>query len=217
MTYRSPLLERIDTLLRAPLLVSGWQRQEEFLSVVLLEDVILPSHVRSASVSVDTPSTPSAAAAIGVYDVAVEFRARFTGVRWLMHNYRITTFLFGTALFWGIEVVFMTIVWWVVYSQFSAGVVGKESVEEEESDEEEDDERRTGYPSPSPTPGPEEEEGRVAEELYADDEVSSSEEEVVVDVGDSGLGSTSESAGSTARAKAPGMGVQRRRPGVVGI
>lgn len=110
----------------------------------------------------------------------------------------------------------MTIVWWVVYSQFAAGVVEKESVEGEESDEEEDDERRTGYPSPSPTPGPEEE-GRAAEELYADDEVSSSEEEVVVDVGDSGLGSTSESAGSTARAKAPGMGVQRRRPGVVGI
>lgn len=108
----------------------------------------------------------------------------------------------------------MTIVWWVVYSQFAAGV-GKESVEGEESDEE-DDERRTGYPSPSPTPGPEEE-GRAAEELYADDEVSSSEEEVVVDVGDSGLGSTSESAGSTARPKAPGMGVQRRRPGVVGI
>lgn len=215
MTYRSPLLERIDTLLRAPLLVSGWQRQEELISVVLLEDVILPSRVRSASVSVDTLSAPSAAAALGVYDVAVEFRARFMGVRWLMHNYRVTTFLVGTTLFWGIEVVFMTLVWWVVYSSFAADGVRTEPVEGEEESDDENDER-TGHPSPSPTPGLEE--GRVAEELDADDEVSSSEEEsVVVNVGDSGLGSTSESAGSTARAKAFGEGVQRRRPGMVRI
>lgn len=211
MTYRSPLLERINTLVRAPLLVSGWQRQEEILSVVLLKDVVLASRVRTASVSIDVPSS-SAATTIDVYDVAVEFRARFTGVRWLMLNYRITTFLVATTIFWGIEVVFMTLVWWGVYSYFAAG---RKLVRLDDNDEDEGDDerlRRTGYPSPTPTPGLEEE--QAAEELYADDEVSSSEEEIVVDVGDSGLGSMSESAGSTARARAAGEGLQRRRPGV---
>lgn len=211
MTYRSPLLERIDTLVRAPLLVSGWQRQEEIISVVLLEDVVLASRVRTASVSIDAPSS-STTTTIDVYDVAVEFRARFTGVRWLMLNYRVTTFLVATALFWGIEVVFMTLVWWGVYSYFASG---RKLVRLDDNDEDErGDERlrRTGYPSPSPSLGLEEE--QAAEELYADDEVSSSEEEIVVDVGDSGLGSTSESAGSTARARVAGEGLQRRRPGV---
>lgn len=210
MTYRSPLLERIDTLVRAPLLISGWQRQEEILSVVLLEDVVLASRVRTASVSIDAPSSST----IGVYDIAVEFRARFTGVRWLMHNYRITTFLVATALFWSIEVVFMTLVWWGVYSYFAAGgeLVPRDDGEEDRR-EDGGRRRRAGYPSSSPTPGLEEEEERASEELYADDEVSSSDEEVVVNVGDSGLGSTSESAGSTARAKATGEGLQRRRSG----
>lgn len=213
MTYRSPLLERINTLVRAPLLVSGWQRQEEILSVVLLKDVVLASRVRTASVSIDAPSS-SAATTIDVYDVAVEFQARFTGVRWLMLNYRITTFLVATAIFWGIEVVFMALVWWGVYSYFAAG--GRLVRLDDNDEDEEDDERlrRTGHPSPSPSPPPGLEEEQVAEELYADDEVSSSEEEMVVDVGDSGLGSTSESAGSTARARAAGEGLQRRRLGV---
>lgn len=201
MTYRSPLLERIDTLVRAPLLVSGLQRQEERISVVLLEDAVLAARVRGVSVSVEAPST------IGVYDVAVEFRARFTGARWLMYNYRVTTFLVATAMFWGIEVTFMTLVWWAVYSYFASRPLRAASAPGSESDEEEDFER-TGYPSPEPTPGLEGE----GEEVYADDEVSS-EEELVMAVGDSGLGSTSESAGSTARAKASSEGVQRRRTG----
>lgn len=108
----------------------------------------------------------------------------------------------------------MTLVWWGVYSYFAAGgeFVRREDGEED-GEEDGGRRRRAGYPSPSPTPGLEEEE-RASEELYADDEVSSSEEEVVVNVGDSGLGSTSESAGSTARAKATGEGLQRRRSGV---
>lgn len=66
-----------------------------------------------------------------------------------------------------------------------------------------------GYLTPEPTPGLEVG-GAGVEEVYADDEEDENEELVGVEVGDSGLGSMSESASST-RAKAVGENGQRRR------
>lgn len=215
LTYRSPLLDRIDTIFRAPLLITGWHRQEEKLSIPLLENIILDEEVRGATLSVGP--------GIGVYDVSVEFRARFQGIRWLMYNYRITTFFLATVVFWGIEVVFMVVVWWIVYLHFSSSAEGS-GLARKRTPEDEDDEdylrrRRTGYPTPSPTPGLEVEglvDAGASEEVYADDEdepsFSSEEEELVgVDVRDSGLGSMSESVGSSSRARAAGEEGQRRR------
>lgn len=200
LLYRSPLLERLDTLLRAPLLLAGFSRQEQTLHVVLFEAVVLQQEARGVTLVVGSK--------VAVYDVVVEFAARLEGLRWVMYHWRVVSFVFATTVFWGIEVVFMVVVWWGVYSHLEAkrGVVpGTPETEEEEGEEEEEEygRRRVGYPTPEGTPGVED----GGSEVYADDEEEG--EEVVV--GDSGLGSMSEGAGSSARARAAAEEGQRRR------
>lgn len=170
--------------------------------MVLFEAVVLQQEARGVTLVLGSK--------VAVYDVVVEFAARLEGLRWVMYRWRVTSFVLATAVFWGIEVVFMVAVWWGVYSHFEARrrvVPGTPETEEEEEEEEERGEeeyggRRVGYPTPEGTPGVEE----GGSEVYADDE-----EEGEVVVGDSGLGSMSESAGSSARARAAGEEGQRRR------
>ncbi|KAK3332071.1 putative adipose-regulatory protein-domain-containing protein [Cercophora scortea] len=52
-----------------------------------------------------------------VYSASVTFAAQLTGLRWFMYHYRITAFIYFTASFWAMELVFMAITW-LAMSQF---------------------------------------------------------------------------------------------------
>ncbi|KAK7943197.1 uncharacterized protein PG986_012310 [Apiospora aurea] len=54
-----------------------------------------------------------------VYAARVELVARLTGVRWLMYNHRIFSFVVCTALFWSAEVISMAAAWAVLIFCFS--------------------------------------------------------------------------------------------------
>lgn len=77
------------------------------------------------------------------YDVKVQFRARFGGVRWVMYRWRVLAFIFGVGGFWAIEVVGV-VVGWVLVRHFFASTSseianGKEEEEEEVKEEQETD------------------------------------------------------------------------------
>ncbi|KAK7992213.1 hypothetical protein PG988_001007, partial [Apiospora saccharicola] len=54
-----------------------------------------------------------------VYAARVELVARLTGVRWLMYNHRIFSFVLCTALFWSVEMISMAAAWAILLFFFS--------------------------------------------------------------------------------------------------
>ncbi|KAH0604338.1 uncharacterized protein H6S33_006715 [Morchella sextelata] len=187
LTHRTQLLETLDTLLRAPLYLSGLQSQSQRLAVTLV-DGSFPQQIATVKVVLE-------AEGVGVYGAEVEFTAQLEGLRWWMWNRRVLSFLVATALFWGFEVGAMAVVWWAAWAYLGGG---KAQVEEKEE--------RVG-----------EEGEAEGEEVYADDEETETEGEIKVEEEsgrevsvDSGLGSMSESA-SSSRARAAEAGQRRRR------
>jgi seipin len=55
-----------------------------------------------------------------VASASVTVTAQLSGLRWLMHHYRVSAFLAGTAAFWGCEVVSMAVAWLVLSAVISS-------------------------------------------------------------------------------------------------
>lgn len=72
---------------------------------------------------------------VQVYDVRILFTARFGGLRWLMYNHRILSFIMFTGAFWFSEVVFALLGWLAVQTIFSGKKeVKKEPIKGEDTD-----------------------------------------------------------------------------------
>jgi seipin len=72
---------------------------------------------------------------VQVYDVRILFTARFGGLRWLMYNHRILSFIVFTSAFWCSEIIFTALGWLVVRAMFSPKKeVKQELVKGEETD-----------------------------------------------------------------------------------
>ncbi|KAI5838636.1 putative adipose-regulatory protein-domain-containing protein, partial [Morchella snyderi] len=194
LTHRTPLLETLDTLLRAPLYLSGLQAQSQRLAVTLV-DGSFPHQIASAKVVLEADS-------VGVYGAELEFTAQLEGLRWWMWNRRVLTFLAATALFWGFEVGAMALVWWAFWA-YLGGAAGKA-----EDGVGVEGEGAAAAAAAATAEG---------EEVYADDEETETEGEVKAEEEeggrevsvDSGLGSMSESA-SSSRAWGADAGQRRR-------
>lgn len=107
LTHRTPLLETLDTLIRAPLYLSGLQSQSERIAVTLV-DGSFPQQIGGVKVVLE-------AEGVDVYGAEVELTAQLEGLRWYMWNRRLLTFLVATALFWGLEVGAMAVMWWAAW------------------------------------------------------------------------------------------------------
>jgi len=57
---------------------------------------------------------------VQVYDVRVHLTARFGGLRWLMYNYRFTSFVVFVGAFWFAEILWSALGWIVFHSYFSS-------------------------------------------------------------------------------------------------
>lgn len=71
---------------------------------------------------------------IHVYDVQFKLRARYEGIRWLMYNHRIFSFVVFTTAFWAGEVIFAIIAWMLWSSQSSNTEKGKGALKVEDTD-----------------------------------------------------------------------------------
>ncbi|KAL7272950.1 putative tubulin--tyrosine ligase pby1 [Rhizina undulata] len=210
LTYHSPLLQTLQTLLKTPLFLTGLSRQQETLTIPLFESITFPDTPKSARIEI-------AAEKLGVYDLKLEFYANFTGLRWVMYSHKILSFLVFTGTFFVISVVCAGITFQIVSSRLGKieGVDEGSSVSEEDAEGERSEgleqrqfyTRGTGlrYPSPSPTP---EVEGLMTPEsgasvpgtVMGEDADDEDEEGGLVDIGGSlGTQSTARSAAAARR------------------
>ncbi len=133
LTYTSRLISLSERVFALPLYILGLRQESETLHVPMAE---------SQSFSKGWKNIPGyvmielqAGQAVQVYDVRILFTARFGGLRWLMYNHRILSFVVFTTAFWVSEIVFTALGWLAVRAIFSPKTeVKKELVKGEETD-----------------------------------------------------------------------------------
>ena len=144
LTYVSPLVDAASTLSGIPFYVLGWKTESEVLTIPVFESVEftkgwmnVPRFVRVA-VEADEK--------MQFYEVGVKIVARFGGLRWIIYNHRILSYLFFTSTFWTCSMFSSLLAWFVLGSYFSGeqeGDVKKEKGKHEgdvvKAEEEEDD------------------------------------------------------------------------------
>ncbi|KAK9471514.1 putative adipose-regulatory protein-domain-containing protein, partial [Dipodascopsis tothii] len=112
LSYKSPLLESLRTIVFLPGFLTGFMNQEEHIDVVMYDDWSyrkgLPS--RYAFISINQP--------LQIYSASVEWSVQWSGVRYLMHHYYITSFIVAVSSFWTIEMIFTFTAWILVTAMF---------------------------------------------------------------------------------------------------
>ncbi|KAH8695356.1 putative adipose-regulatory protein-domain-containing protein [Talaromyces proteolyticus] len=116
LTYASPVVDMARKVSRMPLYLVGLQREEETLNIQMMERVEfargwrnIPSNLRLEIHSREQ---------MQVYDVQVKFKARFSGLRWFMYNWRILSCLVFTSMFWSMSMISSSVTWFL-FSTFS--------------------------------------------------------------------------------------------------
>lgn len=81
LTYSSPLVDLARRVLRLPLYMLGWRREAEILEVPMMEKVEFPRGTKNLPQSLRLEIQSSSE--VQIYSARVEFRARFTGLRYV--------------------------------------------------------------------------------------------------------------------------------------
>ncbi|KAJ5891993.1 uncharacterized protein N7473_008221 [Penicillium subrubescens] len=112
LTYTSPLVDFARKLVRLPLYVVGWRREAETLEVSMMEKVEFArgSRNRPQSLRLEIQSEKK----MQVYSARVEFRARFTGLRWFMYRWKLTFFMVFSSLFWTVSMASASLTWFIL-------------------------------------------------------------------------------------------------------
>ena len=114
LTYHPKLVRLGKQIAGLPWYLLGWQHDAEKLEIPMAESVYFNKGWRNvpqtAYVEVQTRSQD-----LQVYDMQLKLRARYEGIRWLMYNHRIFSFVVFTTAFWTAELLF-TILAWVVWN-----------------------------------------------------------------------------------------------------
>jgi hypothetical protein len=118
-----------------PLYLLGLKHESETLTVPMAESAIFQRGYKNI------PSRllleVQASSEVQVYDVRVQFTARFAGLRWLMYNHRIIAFIIFTTAFWIAEMVF-AVLGWLGLRRYLMPEEGVKKEEEDETIKEED-------------------------------------------------------------------------------
>ncbi|PGH17815.1 hypothetical protein AJ79_00956 [Helicocarpus griseus UAMH5409] len=151
LTYASPIVDTAKRVSKMPLYLVGWQKEAERLRVGMMERVEferkknMPKMLRLEIQSEEK---------MQVYRAVVKFDARFSGLRWIMYNWRILSFLTFSSTFWVVSMVCTSSVWIALASQEGGPALVKKpkreikedgsdiSVKEEEGSEDEEETRR---------------------------------------------------------------------------
>jgi seipin len=133
LTYTSRLISLSERIFSLPLYVLGLRQESEILHVPMAES---QSFIKGwKNVPGYVMLELQAGQEVQVYDVRVLFTARFGGLRWLMYNHRILSFIMFTSAFWFSEMIFTVLGWLAVRAIFSPKKeVKQELVKGEETD-----------------------------------------------------------------------------------
>lgn len=110
--YTSLLISLSSRVLTLPFYLLGLRSEIETLTIKIGEGVTFSRGWRNIPnqgiLEIQTGQD------IQIYEAVILFKARFSGVRWFMYNYRITSFVILTGLFWALTIIFATITWIVL-------------------------------------------------------------------------------------------------------
>ncbi|KAF3917764.1 Seipin [Dactylellina cionopaga] len=120
LTYRSDIIHTMDTVMRSPLYISGWRREQETLNVLMLEGEKFAKNRLPNHLTIGVGNDYASEKAPEAYESKVLFKARFGGLRYFMYNYRITAFVVFTSIFWMTELFWAAVAWIFVSSVFFA-------------------------------------------------------------------------------------------------
>jgi hypothetical protein len=133
LTYTSRLVSLSERLFSLPLYILGLRQESEILHIPMAESQSFPRGWKNVPGYVMLEL--QAGQEVQVYDVRILFTAQFGGIRWLMYNHRILSFVIFTSAFWFSEIMFTLLGWLAVQTLFSPKTeVKKELVKVEETD-----------------------------------------------------------------------------------
>ncbi|KAJ9649683.1 hypothetical protein H2199_000462 [Coniosporium tulheliwenetii] len=113
MTYYSPIVEHVRKFLELPWYLLGWRYESETLVVPIMEGVEFAKGWRNVP---DTARLEILGdMKMQVYSVRVIVTAHFRGLRYIMYNYRVLSFLLFTTTFWAVEMTFAFLGWSILY------------------------------------------------------------------------------------------------------
>ncbi|KAG2412323.1 hypothetical protein HFD88_009880 [Aspergillus terreus] len=210
LTFSSELVDTAAKLAFMPLYLTGWQREVERLQVNMMESVEFAGGWRNVpdSLRLEVHSSQT----MQFYSAKVAFRARFTGLRWAMYNWKITSFVIFSFLFWNTFMASAGISWLIFASIYKGTWVHPDpEIKPEERDDVVIKKEESAEPTsllqtpPVPSNDPAETKNKKEEEYQADDESDSDTTGVPAasPSGDSSRGTGLESAEA--------RGLQRRR------
>ncbi|KAK5169621.1 uncharacterized protein LTR77_005598 [Saxophila tyrrhenica] len=109
LPYRSIAVEYLYRLTELHWYILGFRSEADKMRITMWEDVEFPRGWRNvpSSMRLDIQSTHR----MQIYSAKALFKARFTGLRWLMYNHRIISAAVFITGFWTTEMVFAGLVW----------------------------------------------------------------------------------------------------------
>uniref|UniRef100_A0A8C4SE86 Seipin n=1 Tax=Erpetoichthys calabaricus TaxID=27687 RepID=A0A8C4SE86_ERPCA len=110
--YKSNLLQTLDTLVFSPFLLSGMSEQKQIVEVELFSDYRENSYVSTTGVLLEIQTRR-----IQIYSAQLRIHAHFTGVRYLLYNFPVTSAVIGVAS----NFIFLTVIVLFSYLQFMWG------------------------------------------------------------------------------------------------
>jgi seipin len=133
LTYQSDLVRLSKEVVSLPWYILGWHRNAEKLEVTMAEGISFSKGWQNIPNNVYL-ELQGRGQDLQVYDVQFTLRARFRGLKWLMYNHRISSFLVGTAVFWAAEVLFTILTWALLSSKFGTSQTKTTKELQEETD-----------------------------------------------------------------------------------
>lgn len=112
LPFRSTGVEMLYKLTEVHWYLMGLREESELLRVPMFEGVEFAKGWRNvpATLRLEVQSTHR----LQIYAAKAVFRAKFSGLRWWMHNYRLLTAVLFISGFWATEMLFAGLAWGVV-------------------------------------------------------------------------------------------------------
>jgi hypothetical protein len=133
LTYHSEIVSLSKEIASLPWYILGLHRNAEKLEINMAEGVSFPKGWQNIPNNVYL-ELQGRGQDIQVYDLQLKLRARFRGLKWLMYNHRIFSFLVGTTAFWTAEILFAVLTWVSLSSNFGTGQTKVKREFQEETD-----------------------------------------------------------------------------------
>ncbi|KAF2398396.1 hypothetical protein EJ06DRAFT_513402 [Trichodelitschia bisporula] len=118
MTYHSTAMEYVYKATALPWYLMGWRHEAESLHVDMMDSVEFSKGWKNlpAFARLELQSETR----LQIYRAEVIFKARFGGLRYVMYNYQLTSFVVLTGLFWSVEMTFFGLVYLLFNTVFQA-------------------------------------------------------------------------------------------------